>query len=249
MRADKDFDILEMPFEGLAAYWLSIKKLLDAKKNKNLLAEEAGHTSEPFIRHLLETSLRETIPEPLARRLAGAKKARLLSDYRRKLEIMRLALYAIAAGENPRLTVVRMVSKFSTRPMDEKKVFDLAHGMIEGLKQGGADLPTLLSVDHKLACDRLMVKLLFYVITARREGCQALARFTPHVRSPYFAEGLSLAVDGFEADFLAHHLKEMRNETIVETARKMDMAMEMCLGIKSRLAYEDIYAIARAFMP
>lgn len=31
--ATPEFDILEMPLEGVAAYWLSVKKTLDSKKN------------------------------------------------------------------------------------------------------------------------------------------------------------------------------------------------------------------------
>ncbi len=52
MEEQKDFDILEMPAEGLAAYWLSIKKLIDVKRNKQVLEEEIRYTREPFIKFL-----------------------------------------------------------------------------------------------------------------------------------------------------------------------------------------------------
>lgn len=247
METNKEFDILEMPVDGLAAYWLSLKKILDTRKGKNLLKDELGSTGEPFIKFLLETVF-SNFEISHVRKLAKVKRALILSDYRKKIDLMRLCLYAVAASENPRVTLVRMDSKFSSPPMDERKAFDLAHGMIRGMSDNGVDLPTLLRVDHKLKPDRLIVKLLFYVITSRREGKHAL---TPHVHydhSPYFSEGLSLAVDGFEADFLAHHLMDIRNETIIEVGRKMDMALEMALGIRKKMSYDDIYRTARAFM-
>ena len=43
----QELDILEMPFEGLAAYWLSIKKIMDTKKGRAIVDEEIAHTDEP----------------------------------------------------------------------------------------------------------------------------------------------------------------------------------------------------------
>lgn len=60
----QEFDIIEMPFEGLAAYWLSIKKILDAKKGRAIIDDEIAHTDEPFILHLLETVF--SSPRPLS---------------------------------------------------------------------------------------------------------------------------------------------------------------------------------------
>ena len=249
METNRDYDILEMPLQALAAYWLSIKKLMDSKKNKSCVEEEAAHTSEPFIKHLLETGLCSGLAEPLVRKLALVKRDVLLSDYHRKIDLMRLALYAIASGENPRVTLVRMLSKFAVPPLDEEQAFDLARGLMTGLAEPAADKAALVNVDHKMRLDQLLVKLLFYAIYARHESIKSLARFLPHVTSPYFAEGLSLAVDSFEPDFLTHHLASIRDETIYETKQKMDLAMEMCLAIKNKQPYEDIHAIARSYMP
>lgn len=248
METNREIDILEMPVQGLAAYWLSLRKLIDTRKGKGLVGDEAGQTSEPFIRHLLEIVF-SRLERPLVRRLAQAKRDTLLAEYQRKIDLMRLALFAIASKENPRVTLVRMDSKFATAPMAEKKAFDMAHGIMASLPVKGADLDVLLGVDHKQQSDRLMIKLLFYVIYARREGAQALEPYLDRVGSPYFAEGLSLAMDGFEPDFLAHHLMDIRDVTIQETARKMDMSTEMALAIEQKLPYDDVYAIARSYMP
>lgn len=248
MEKPQELDILEMPFEGLAAYWLSIKKIMDAKKGRAILDEEIAHTDEPYILHLLETVF-STLSRNMIRRLAAVKRASQLEDYERKIDLMRLAVYAISSGENPRITLVRMDSKFAVPLMSEDKAVDMATAMFDAIKPKGINLNTLLSVDHKIMADRLLVKLLFFVMYARREGKQNLERFIPHLGSRFFSEGVALAIDNFEADFLAHHLEEIRDRTIVETGRKMDMALEMALAIRDKLSYDDIFRIARAYMP
>lgn len=248
METNRDLDILEMPLDGLAAYWLSLKKLWDAKKGaKKVIEDEAAHTPEPYISYLLNTAFGE-LPEHVVRKLARIKRETFIADWRRKIELMRIALYAVAAGENPRITLIRMDSRFHAPPMDERKAFDLAGGVFAAIKDTSADLPTLLDVSHKHSHDRLVVKLLFYVIHARREGKQSLAPFIQFIRSPYFAEGLSLAVDGFDADFLANHLDRVRNEALADARRKMRLSQDMVLGIRDKLAYADLLRMAQAYM-
>lgn len=247
MQKPQELDILEMPVEGLAAYWLSIKKIMDARKGRDILDEEIAATSEPYILHLLETVF-SALDIPLVRRLAQAKRDILMDDYRTKIDLMRLAIYAIASGENPRITLVRMDSKFAHPLMTEDRAFDMATAMFDALKPRGVDLNILLSVDHKLKADRLLVKLLFFVMYARREGRRNLERFIPHLGSRFFSEGISLAIDNFEADFLANHLESIRDRVITETGRKMDMALEMALAIRNKTAYDDIFRIARTYL-
>ncbi len=248
METNRDLDILEMPLEALAAYWLSLKKLWDAKKGaKKIIEDEAAHTPEPYIAYLLNAAFSD-LPEHAVRKLARIKRETFIADWRRKIELMRIALYAVAAGENPRITLIRMDSRFHAPPMDERKAFDLAGGVFAAIKETSADLPTLLDVSHKHSHDRLVVKLLFYVIHARREGKQSLAPFIQFIRSPYFAEGLSLAVDGFDADFLANHLDRVRNEALGDARRKMRMSQDLVLGIRDKLPYADLMRTAQAYM-
>lgn len=248
MQKPQELDILEMPVEGLAAYWLSIKKIMDARKGRDILDEEIAGASEPYILHLLETVF-SSLDAPLVRRLAAAKRDILMDDYRTKIDLMRLAIFAIASGENPRITLVRMDSKFAHPLMTEERAFDMASAMFDALKPKGVDLHILLSVDHKLKADRLLVKLLFFVMFARREGKQNLDRFIPYLGSRFFSEGVSLAIDNFEADFLANHLESIRDKVMVDTGRKMDMALEMALAIRNKINYDDIFRIARTYMP
>jgi flagellar motor component MotA len=247
MGKQQELDILEMPLEGLAAYWLSIKKIMDTKKGRTIIDEEIAHTDEPYILHLLETVF-SALDTAMIRRLAAVKREIQLEDYARKIDLMRLAVFAIASGENPRITLVRMDSKFSVPLMREDKAFDMATAMFDAIKPRGVNLDILLSVDHKLKADRLLVKLLFFVMFARREGKQGLEQFLPRMGSRFFSEGVSLAIDNFEADFLAYHLEGIRDRTVTDTGRKMDMALEMALAIRDKLSYEDIFRIARTYM-
>jgi len=247
MEAGKELDILEMPVEALAAYWLSIKKLLDAKRDKNLLAAERENTGERYIRHLLDAAVSNMDPE-LTRRLARAKASALLAEARRRFEMMRLGLTAIAQNENPRLTYIRLSAHLAAAPLSEKRAFELAHGLMSTVAEKDADLPVLLAVDHKQKDDRLAVKLLFYALAGRRNGRQSLHEYLPHLGSTPFAEGLSLAADGFDADFVSAHMAALRDAALQSARRKMRMAAEMCLGIRAGLSYEDVFRVARAFM-
>lgn len=246
--APSELDILEMPVEALAAYWLSIKKLLDTKRDRSLLATEMENTGERFIRHLLDAATSALEPE-LVRRLSRAKAGVLLSEARLRLEMMRQALCGVAQGENPRLTYIRLCGIMGGVPATEKRAFELAYGLMSAAGDKNADLPTLLRVDHKQKDDRLAMKLLFYALAARRNGKQSLNEYLPHLPQGYFAEGLSLAADGFDAAFVARRMADQRDLILRQARRKMDMATEMCLAIRAQLSYDDVFRVARAYMP
>lgn len=244
----RELDILDMPFEGLAAYWLSIKKLLDTKKTLNVVEQEIEHTPEPFIRCLLELYFSH-IDMTQVRRLTEDKRDYRLRDYERKLQLMRMTSVAVAKSENPRLTLVRMLGLFAKPPIQEQQAFDMAGGLIEESRSPGANMAALLRVDHQDRFDRLVVKLLHYVIRSRREGGESLAKHLEHVGFPYLAEGLALAVDGFEAGFIEAHMDGVARALLEDTRRKMDMSMEMAAAIRKKLVYEEVFRIARVYLP
>jgi len=245
--AQDELDILEMPVEALAAYWLSIKKLLDTKRDKTLLAAELENTSERFIRHLLDAAV-SGLDQDLIRRLSRAKAQGLLAESHRRFEMISVALCGIAQGENPRLTFIRLSGLMGGSPVTEKRAFELAYGLMSTVGEKDADLPVLLCVDHKQKDDRLAIKMLFYALSARRNGKQTLNEYLPHLRPGYFTEGLSLAADGFDTAFITLHLVALRNAALSQARRKMDMATEMCLAIRAQLTYDDVFRVARAFM-
>ncbi|CCO22404.1 hypothetical protein [Maridesulfovibrio hydrothermalis] len=248
MEEQKDFDILEMPAEGLAAYWLSIKKLIDVKRNKKVLEEEIRYTREPFIKFLLETAFSD-MDEDTLRRLAESKTKTLVDEYSRKLATMQISLLAMSSQENPRISFVRMASQYPTSIISEKKAFTLAHSLLDGLFEKESDRTVLLEFDHKLQPDRLLVKMLFHIILSRKEGKQQLEQLVAHIKTPYYANGITQVIDGFDHRVLKANLSVQGNEILKYSARKMEMAAEMCMGIRAKLSYDDIFRIARAYMP
>lgn len=242
-----EFDILEMPFEGLAAYWLSIKKLLD-KKNASVIDEEREHTREPYIKYLLEIGF-SALPGGQTRELMRAKAETLLTEYTRKLALMRLTAMAAASGENPRLTFLRMQARFALPPVAERQAFDLAGQLALALKTPAAAQPGLLTVDHKLKPEQLVVKLLAYLILARREGRDALVPLLAASSSIYFVECLALVLDNLEASFVRSHAHHLARAILADTRRKMDMAAELCLSIRAKHSYEYLFSIAKAYLP
>jgi hypothetical protein len=247
MAQDNEFDILEMPLEGLAAYWLSVKKLLDSKKNRNVLADEAAHTREPFIHHLLTATL-SRLSESRVQRLARGRQASLLKDYGRKLDLMRATLVSMAGRDHPRLTYVRMIAHYPTAPIAEKRAFEMVQGLVDSLADEASDRDALLGVDHKFKPEQLMVKLLFYATRGRQGSAKTLEPYLRHVKSDFFSEGLTLFIDGFDADFIADHLATLRRNVLADVETKMEMALEMCLGIKAKLTYDEVFTIAKSYL-
>lgn len=248
MEEQKDFDILEMPAEGLAAYWLSIKKLIDVKRNKEVLEEEIRYTREPFIKFLLETAF-SGMDADTVRMLSLSKTATLVKEYQRKLSAMQLALLAMSTQENPRITFVRMASQYPTSVITEKKAFTLAHGLVDGMLDKSSDRTLLFEFDHKLQPDRLLVKLLFHIILSRKEGKQQLEQIVTYIKTPFYANGITQVIDGFDHRVLKSNLAVQSEQLLDYAQTKMTMASEMCLGIRKKQSYDDIFRIARAFMP
>lgn len=244
---ERDFDILEMPAPGLAAYFLSVKKLSDTRKGARVIADEAKLCSEPYVRHLLETCF--ALPEPLARKLAGIKGRAILRNCGLKFDLMRQAVLAIGGTENPRRTLVKMNSLGVAPFVNEKKTFGMAQTLIEEVRAGKIDITVFANVDHRLPVDQLILKLLYYVLLARREGAIACQPYLAHVRSRIFAEGMQMLIDGFENVFLESQLQGQKRVLLNETWSKMDMALEMCLAVAAKLEYEAVFAIAKAYLP
>jgi len=242
-----ELDILDMPYEGLAAYWLSLKKLLDEKQDAQFLLDEAAYTSEPYVKHLLESAFSALDEERLVR-LALARQDVLLERYRRSLACMRAAVQAIANAESPRSTLIRMLAHFPVPPIPEHKAAELAQILVKSLALPDADKPVLLGVDSRTKADRLLVKLLAYVIISRKEGREGCRGLLPYARAHVLAEGLSLAADGFDAAFVTGHMDTLAQATLDDTRRKMDMSLEMCRAIRAGLDYETLYLMARTYM-
>ncbi|MGM0423584.1 MAG: hypothetical protein ACQEQX_01545 [Thermodesulfobacteriota bacterium] len=238
-----DLDLVEIPIEGVAAYWLSLKKVQKGKLNARLIQKEAEYTSEPYIQYLLQLLLSQ-FPEEKLDRYAGIKKESLSRDLQRKLTLISIGLLGMSAQENPQQVLVRIISKFSISPIEEKNIFQTAQGLLQATGKG----QKVADVDHRLQIDHLVSNLIFYCMLCRRQGKEACQPFMECIRSFYFREGLQLILDGFEQEFIKYRLNLQKNEILHETRRKMDLSREMFLGLKNNCSYEDLFRIANAFL-
>ncbi len=252
----RELDILEMPLEGLAAYWLSLRKLLGEKVSRKVLLrslpEEAERTSEPFVRHLLDICA-ASFEDGQFLTLAGAKRDTVLRDLRLKFDLMRDALLSIAAGENPRQLLVTMLTHFASPPLTEAKATQMAVDTVKAAQTAIAEnkpetaAGILGRVDHRDGADRLMVKLLFLAYWARREGKHAIPIFV-QAGGRFFRESLSLVVDGFEPPYVKRRVEFQSGEMVEEARLKMDMATQMALALRRELPYEDLYRVAKSYL-
>jgi len=246
METPHDFDIVEIPLEGIAAYWLSLKKLVEGKKNFKVLEPEVEHTSEPYIAHLLE-ALCTNMEDGTARHLAKVKREALLAALQRKLDLMRMTLLDILASENPRKTLAKMAAQYATAPVNEEKAFQLVQEMVRQAQNPG-ERPLIFNVDHKLKPEQLIVVLLFYVSWARKGGKMTCQPFLEFIRSEFFNDGLALVIDGFDGPFVRKRLRVHRDAILAEARLKMEMSADMSRAIRDKFSYEDVFRVAKAYM-
>jgi len=244
----QDMDIVEMPMEGIAAFWLSLKKIIGNKFTAKVLSEEAERTSEPFMRHLLEIGP-AAFPDDMFLRLARAKRDSVARELERKFALMRVALLDIAVSENPRKTLARMTAWFPGVAVSEAKVTKLAMEMVRTAENGGAEAEYAVSVSHRLNADQIMVKLMFYCLWSRRESKEALLAFAELSGCRYFTEALGLVADGFDAPFIRGRMETQARGLLDMVRQKMDMAADMVLAMRNKLPYEEIYAVAKSYLP
>lgn len=244
----QDLDMVDMPMEGIAAFWLSLKKIIGNKFTAKALADESERTSEPFIRHLLEIGP-GAFPDDMFLRLARAKRDTMAEDLERKLALMRVALLDIAAGENPRKTLARMTAFFPGVAVSEAKVTKLAMEMVRTAENGGNEAEYAVSVSHRLSADQIMVKLMFYCLWSRRESKEALLPFAELSGCRHFTEALGLVADGFESPFIRERMQTQARGLLDMVRQKMDMATDMVLALRNKLPYEELYAVAKSYLP
>ena len=245
----QDFDIVEMPATGLAAYWLSLKKLMDDRKNAKVVLEEMATVTEPTIRHLLDVAFGSSLPDDVLRRLFVARRQLVLGELRRKLDCMARTLLAMLAGENPQRVLSLATALYPQPPIREAETMDAVYAMVERVRRGDVSEEKAAAVNHTLAPAALLARLMYCLVVVRREGRETCRRLVEHTRSLFYAEGLALVADGFEENFLARRLALHRRSILSDTTVKLHMAEELCLGIKARYSYEDLWRLARTYLP
>ena len=247
--APRELDIVEMPATALAAYWLSLKKLMDNRKTVRVVQEEMAGVSEPTIRILLEAAFGGTLPDDAVRRIYLSRRRKVLGELRCKLDCMTRTLVAMAASDNPRRVLSMLTALFPVPPLREALAMERVHALVEQARQGGTPAEDPAAVDHGLAPEVLLVRLLYCLAIVRREGREACRKLAGSTRSLFFAEGLALVADGFDEPFVRRRLALHRRSILADTLHKLVMAEELCLGLRANYTYEDLWLLARAALP
>ncbi len=241
-----DFDLLEMPVEAVLAYWLSLKKVIEAK-GRVIIREEKQGTSEPYVSHLLGL-LQSSLSSDNIEKFGLIKKQAILRDLQRKFILMSISILGMATNENPQKVLIRIISKFPISPIYEQQVFDAAAAVLKKMDEGDINRDKFLNIDHRMKIESLILNLIIFNMLARRLGKRELGGFIENIRSFYFAEGMSLIIDGFEYDFIKHRLNLQKKEIMDLTETKMDMSLHLCSGIKSGLNYDDLQLIGSSYL-
>lgn len=241
-----DLDLLEMPLEGLAAYWLSLKKIMGAKLVPKTLQEEAEKTSEPFIRYMLELCV-SGLDDIAARRAGTRRRETVLRELSLKMSLMREALLSMSAGENPRLALIRMFARVPGPVISEENATKMALDMVR-LAEKNKD-GYVVTIGPALSREELLIKLMFYVLWARREGVASVEPFSQGGRCRFFVQGVTMAADGLDRSVVKSCLDASAAEILVEAGQKMDLALDMALALRAKTSYEDMFRVAQAYLP
>ena len=242
----KDISLFHMPPEGVAAYWLALKKLVGSSKNFKALTQEAEVAGDPFVRHLLDISF-GNIEESKIRILATAKAESLHQETGRRFNLMRICLLDMLNLENPHRTLAKMMAQYILPPAPPLQVFKTAQVMLRQKPNDPKAIRHFNVKDH-MPDDRLVTTLIFYNLLVRHRDKMACQEYIPHIDSRFFRDGLALIIDGFEEPFVRRWLQVHRQTSLQDVMLKMNMSIELCLAIRARYDYEDVERVARSYI-
>jgi len=240
-------DLVTIPPAGYAAYWLSVKRLVDKRRGPDAIAEELQYATEPYTRLLLQAAS-SSMDDDTVRRMAENKSQTLTRDFRRKLTLIRQTACSIATAENPGKTLITLSGAFGMPILDESKTMEQAQGLIETMRAGDLDINVFPDISHLTRPEELILKLLFFIIWARRQGKTGLQTFLPGITFPFLADALKLCIDGLDEPFIRRRLDAQNHELIVEASHKMKLGLEMALSLKNKRSYDDMLGMARSFL-
>lgn len=246
MPQGQDIDLFHVPAEGVAAFWLALKKVVGSGKNFKPLTQEAEYTSDPFVRHLLDISF-GNLDESRLRILAQAKAKAIINHMGRQFNLMRICLLDMLNLENPHRTLAKMMAQFMIPPVQGVKVFKLGQAMLRLNPADEKAKPHFNVTDH-MPDENLVTVLIFYNLLVRHRDKMACQDYFPVISSRFFRDGLALIIDGFEEPFVRRWLSVHRQIALSDATHKMQMSTELCLAIRARYDYEDIERVAHSFL-
>lgn len=237
---------LYMPIDGIAAYWLSLRKLLGNSRNMRALEAESQFVAEPFLRHLLDMLLSQISPAR-SRQLAETCGRNEIDRLDRQLDLMRVAVMDMATGENPLRTLVRITARFPAPIPDPEAMLETAQTRL-GDALNGALSSEVYHIDHNMSDEALASTLLFYATLCRRHGKAACRPFLPQEGSAFFTDALSLVVDGFDAPFIRKWMKRFKAAILDDMQRKISLSIDMCLAVQERVPFEEMRFLVRSYI-
>ncbi len=237
---------LYMPLDGVAAYWLSLRKLLGNGRNMKALEAETQFVGEPFVRHLLDMLIAQIAPERL-RQFAAVCRKNEVDRLSRQLDLMRLAVMDMATGENPLRTLAKITANFPAPIADPEAMLETGQSHLAAALNGTLALEAY-RIDHHMTDEALATRLLFYVTLCRRHGKAACRNFLPQEGSLFFTDALSLVVDGFDAPFIRKWMKKYQSVLLDDMRRKIDLATDMCAAIQDHVPFEEMRFLVRSYI-
>ena len=241
-----DQSLLHMSLDGVAAYWLSLRKLLGGARSLKALESEADYASEPFVRHLLSLLFSGLSPEQ-RRHIAEIGAQSELDRLDRQFDLMRIAIMDIATGENPLRTLARVTACFPVPLPSPELLLETAQTNL-ALVLDNCPLPESCQINHRINDEALVMALLFYAIMARRHGKAATRAFLPQTGSVFFTDALALVVDGFDAPFVRKWMKKFKQSILNDMRRKMTLSIDLCFAIQDRVPFEDMRFLVRSYI-
>ena len=244
--AETPVTFLYMPMDGIAAYWLSLRKLLGTSRNMKTLETEARFVNEPFVKHLLDM-LMSQVPPARCRELGEICGQGEIDRLDKQFDLMRIAIMDIATGENPLRTLARITARFSVPLSDPEGMLETAQTRVaEALNSA---LPEeSYHIDHLMRDEDLATTLLFYATVCRRHGKAACRPFLPQEGSVFFTDALSLVLDGFDNPFIRKWMKRFKASLIADMERKISLSIDLCAAIHERTPFEEMRFLVRSYI-
>ena len=239
-------DLLTIPLDGLAAYWLSLRKLTGSARHLKDLENEAAFAADSYIRHLLSMAI-GSLPAETIRKLAELSANNECQLIDRQLDLMRVAVMDIAQGENPLRTLAKLLACLPQPQEHPEKMLEDAQTLLDKAhnKRGSKEAYRIVL---RRPDEPLCSTLLFYVQLARRHGRPACRPFLPQCGSAFFADSMALVLDGFDAPFVRKWMKKNKATITAAMRRKMAMSADLCMAIYSRMPFDDMVHIVRSYL-
>ena len=237
---------LYMPLDGVAAYWLALRKLIGNSRNAKALEAESQFTGEPFVRHLLDMLIAQ-VPSERFRYFADICGRSEIERLDRQFDLMRIAVMDIATGENPLRTLAKFTALFPAPITDPESMLETAQTHLAAAVDRTLP-PVVYTVAHDMADQTLAAVLVFYTTLARRHGKAACRTFLPQERSLFFTDALSLVLDGFDNPFIRKWMKKYKLVLIRDMQRKISLSIDMGAAIQDRTPFDEMRFLVRSYI-